>query len=797
MTIPRTKHNGLCIHTPYGSDRSRKELFIIKTKKFIAIGLIASQLVSTVGAVSVFADEKGAATPVLSQAKAIERGGLITIDRGKSDVDVLDNMLNAPMPISEELPTSYNSNPKDLIYVPEIRDQGLFNSCWAFASMSTLESLMMKHDKVEKTTDENKDKYDFSEVHLEYALSNKNLEDGGYGVTREALVDGGDDMFTVMYLTRERDEAKNIYNGPVAEKDFAMKYGINPTPTPYTDEEIAKNMGAKSLDFTPSSFTTMRFTDVKLTDEQIKARNELIKKAVKKNGAVSVGIYCGSGSGDFNAGFIDHTDASGNVDTVYYYNDPSYPNHAVTIVGYDDNYPCENFDDFATYLKEGSNNYPTTPSHNGAFLCRNSWGTEFAEQDGGYFYMSYDSHIDHFSYYEAPFDNSSFDNLYDKTPYSFMNAGYTGKYYDDDKRIDGIINSLCFGAQRFDKKNAGTVENITRVGTWVMNGGEYLKFYIDTDPEGKTESSDLRPVSVKPINDATVKTTANGNEYMRVDQPGYYIFELETPVKVTGDSFIVGCEYGVGNAQPNPKHEGEGDVLLVPAESGLSLQYEDGTPKNVITPRVSDDPGYLADSVEEALAGHCNKPDRDLIIKAYTEESIDITIDGQQQKADYNDTLKYSGGLLYEKTGENAYKEFDLSQPITESKTLFTAKGLGILDIKTVGYQEGTRDSDKTSVGTRIVGEVENAADRGIESAELKITAYDSEGKPAAIDGQSPYIIKELYKAIDNYTVSENSYGFVLPPAEKKDLSKIETTAEFKLSDGRTLSISYLPKGIQ
>lgn len=777
------------------SDRPRKELFIIKVKKIIAIGLIASQLVSTVGAVSVFADEKDAATPVLSQAKAVERGGLITIDRGKSDVDVLDNMLNAPMPISEELPTSYNSDPKNLEYVPEIRDQSFFNSCWAFASMSALESLMMKHDNVKKVTDENKDKYDFSEVHLEYALSNKNLEDGGYGVTREALVDGGDDMFTVMYLTRERDEAKNIYNGPVAEKDFAMKYGINPAKdVPYTDEEIAKNMGAKSLDFTPSSYSTMSFTGVKLSDEQINARNNIIKRAIINNGAVSVGIYCGSVSGNFKQGFIDHTDASGNIDdTVYYYNDPSYPNHAVTIVGYDDNYPKENFDDFAKYLKEGSNNYPIAPSHNGAFLCRNSWGTSFAGQDGGYFYMSYDSHIDKFSYFGEPFDNSSFDNIYDKTPYSFKSAGYYGKYYKDSERIDGIINSLYYGAQKFDKKNAGTNENITRVGTWVMNGGEYLKFYIDTDPDSETEPSDLIPVPVKPINEATVIE----NGYMRVYQPGYYIFELENPVKVTGDSFIVGCEYGVDNAQPNSKYDGEGNLLLVPAENELSLQDESGGSTDVIKPRVSDDPGYLADSVEEAMAGHCSKPDRDLIIKAYTEESLDITIDGQQQKADYNDTLKYSGGLLYEKTGENAYKEFDLSQPITESKALFTAKGLGILDIKTVGYQEGTRDSDGTSVGVRIVGEVENAADRGIESAELKITAYDAEGKPAAIDGQSPYIIKELYKAIDNYTVSENSYGFVLPPANKENLSKIETTAEFKLSDGSVLSISYLPKGIQ
>lgn len=771
-------------------------MFTIKAKRFLALGLIFTQLTSAAGAVSVFADEKGAAQPVLSQAKAVERGGLITIDKGKSDVDVLDNMLNAPMPISEELPTSYNSDPSKLKYVPDIRDQSLFNSCWAFASMSTLESLMMKHDKVEKTTDENKDKYDFSEVHLEYALSNKNLEDGGYGVTREALVDGGDDMFTAMYITRERDEAKNIYNGPVAEKDFAMKYKIDPLKeVPYTDEEIAENMKAKSLDFTPSSYTTMSFTDVKLSDEQINARNNIIKKAIINNGAVSVGIYCGSVSGDFKQGFIDHTDESGNVDTVYYYNDPSYPNHAVSIVGYDDNYPKENFAEFADYLTDKpENNYPTTPSHNGAFFCRNSWGTSFAGQDGGYFYMSYDSHIDKFSYFGEPFDNSSFDNLYDKTPYSFMYSGYTGNYYEE--TIDDLFNGFNFAAQKFDKKNAGTDENITRIGTWVMNAGEYLKFYID--PKGTTEpseqytklSADLSPVSVKPINDATV----NVNGYMRVDQPGYYIFELDTPVKVTGDSFIVGCEYGVTNAQPNrkPGHEGEGDLLLVPVESELPLLYEDGSSSEVVNPRVSDDPGYLSNTAETAKTIGCFKPDCDVIIKAYTEESIDITIDGISRKVGYNDTLDYNG-VLYEKTGENTYKEFDPAQPITESKTLFTAKNLGILDIKTVGYQEGKKEDNSEVV--RVVGEIENASDRGVTNVDLKITAYDPSGNTVSLDGQSPYIIKELYKSLNNYTVSENSYGFVLPPADKGSISKIEASADFTLAD-KTITVSYLPKTI-
>ncbi len=60
----------------------------------------------------------------------------------------------------------------------------------------------------------------------------------------------------------------------------------------------------------------------------------------------------------------------------YYYpesNTNSAGGHAITVVGWDDNYPAANF--------------KTTPPGNGAFICKNSWGTGSGED--GYFYISY------------------------------------------------------------------------------------------------------------------------------------------------------------------------------------------------------------------------------------------------------------------------------------------------------------------------------------------------------------------------------------------------------------------------
>jgi len=60
----------------------------------------------------------------------------------------------------------------------------------------------------------------------------------------------------------------------------------------------------------------------------------------------------------------------------YFYSGTKAANHAVTIVGWDDAYPRANF-------LAGAQ-----PEHDGAWILRNSWGTDWG--DKGYFYVSYD-----------------------------------------------------------------------------------------------------------------------------------------------------------------------------------------------------------------------------------------------------------------------------------------------------------------------------------------------------------------------------------------------------------------------
>ncbi|WP_458402588.1 Ig-like domain repeat protein [Methanobrevibacter sp.] len=204
-------------------------------------------------------------------------------------------------------------------YLTDVKDQQSGGNCWAFTAIAVLESCILKASG---------DKYDFSEENM------KNLaalySDYGWEIDTN---DGGYDAMPWGYLAS--------WLGPVYETDDLTD--DKSTLSPVLDSVVH----VQDILF----LTRNNFTD-----------NDGIKKAILKYGAVGTSMA-------YEPNYYDSTTNS-------YYCFSSIPsNHAVTIIGWDDNYSRNNF------------KWGRTIQGDGAWIVRNSWGPNWGEN--GNFYISY------------------------------------------------------------------------------------------------------------------------------------------------------------------------------------------------------------------------------------------------------------------------------------------------------------------------------------------------------------------------------------------------------------------------
>ncbi len=215
------------------------------------------------------------------------------------------------------LATSYDL--RDTGKLSPVRDQGDYNTCWSFASLASLESYLLPVPAE-----------DFSEDNLAMAAAG----DFDFGFNG-----GGNYQMATAELTR--------WNGPVAE-----------TSDPYDAKFVA---GLAPIEHVQNVLF--------LPDRTGPTDNDTIKYAVENYGAVYASIYADSGmSSSSTSPYFNAANDS------YYYDGSATADHAIDIVGWNDDYSRTNFS--------------TEPADNGAFIVRNSWGTGWG--DNGYFYVSYD-----------------------------------------------------------------------------------------------------------------------------------------------------------------------------------------------------------------------------------------------------------------------------------------------------------------------------------------------------------------------------------------------------------------------
>lgn len=717
-------------------------MIIIKSKKFLTTALLAAYFTA------VFSLTGVQAADIEGQGR-----GYLYFESEKNDVNVLDNQNSEISLFSEDsLPVSYNSDPTDLEYVSAIQNQGSSGLCWSYSANSCMESKLMKKDGVAKLNEDNKDNYDLSEAHMDLAMSNYALSPSSHGLTRNVFDGAGNQYMAISYMTRDRNEDINLYNGGVYEKDVPMPESM--TSSVYTDETASTLLKAKATDFMPSATENLSFYEIKLTDAQRNARNEIIKQAVYNNGAANLSISCGGLEGEQYEGF-----KSKNGYWLFYRNNPNeIPNHAVTVVGWDDNFPKENFSPYN--YDTSSSTYESTPVHNGAFIVKNSWGSQWG--NNGYFYMSYDSNIQEVNAISDIIPRDFYDHIYDSAPY--FAGGFTsyeiGEASDDGKYTVELASIL-------ERDTSRGSEKIDRIGVYIGTSDIDIVLKCDTDITGSSdderidEFKNLTPVSVKTINDDTVR---NGDK-MHIKKSGYYIFELEEPIELTGSNFIL--SYEITSPQKKISLPVEGNIAdFANVETGNSYAFEPAE-NTIFTLR--DDP----------------------VLRAYmVNGDVTVNVDGKQIKVPYGEKLSYDK-RLYEKTAQNTYTEFDKNLAITEEKTLFTAENIGIADA-VLRYQN-SEDANGAYKGTRIVGEIAKLPGEKIISVkEIGLKAYDGSGESVDLDGKDPYIFTEIYDRLDQYDkVSEDNYIFKSPVFDKSNVAKAMVYAVFVLDDNSVVTVNY------
>ncbi len=242
------------------------------------------------------------------------------------------------------LPSSYNS--KNLGYISEAKNQQGNGTCWAFSAMTTVKANAKKNGM---------QFYDFSEAHLIYGTVS-----GGYSDNTGKLhkfnngnnLDGGQLQFAATYFFNNE--------GMLLESEY---------PYPSTYQAITSSQYPKGRDYLTVKTWNKYFNS---TSSYIACgSNDIttIKQAIMENGAAQAAMYFDNSN--FKSGFNNRE-----YYLAKYRSIDDTPNHAVTIIGWDDNISKSNFNG---------------ATRDGAWIIQNSYGATWSND--GLFYVSYDDQL--------------------------------------------------------------------------------------------------------------------------------------------------------------------------------------------------------------------------------------------------------------------------------------------------------------------------------------------------------------------------------------------------------------------
>ena len=365
---------------------------------------------------------------------------------------------------------------------PSIRNQNPYGTCWGFAPTSLAELSVLNNDGT---------LLDLSELHSIYFAYHYTSADGKDGVkylptaSSNYLFMGGDPSF-IYHTYANWVGAADEKTAPYSEAAATLESGLS--------NDIAMNDSAHLRNFYIVN----------------KADRKYIKQLIKEYGGVGMSYYDDNQYYDYSTNSYYST-VSGNT------------NHAISVVGWDDD-------------------KVTNSSNKGAWLVRNSWGSD-EYSHFGYFWMSYDepSIYDRVYALDCVSDTgSSDDDFYDHN-YQYDLSAYSQYGWIGTGTSSTIANIFT----------ATGTQSLKAVGVETQNPNiNYtVNIYTDIANSSNPESGTL-------VRTQTGSFTYQGFHTIKMDNPltltkgekFSVVIKLESMDGKSGAYYVMESKYNLGNA---------------------------------------------------------------------------------------------------------------------------------------------------------------------------------------------------------------------------------------------------------
>lgn len=391
-----------------------------------------------------------------------------------------------------------------------VKNQMPWGSCWAFGALSSLESGQLHGNTGNGAVADP----DYSERQLAWFAYEPQTADS----IKVSAADSDQAGEGITYSVSGRlDKGGNM---PQATALLSAWQGAaSETAVPYQNEEgntneagtwdvaaASRNLSAIHLQnanflASPAAFDKYESNGLPSADAAYTYDADAtaaIKTALMNSGAVAIAYFADQSTPDGaqNGDYFNYTNYCQYVDVL---DASTIPNHAVSIVGWDDDYS-------STYFKTGKQ-----PPANGAWLVKNSWGSGWGLN--GYFWLSY---YDRTIAQVTSFQGESADNYDNIYQYDYLGLASAMQFQPQDQET-GIAN--VFTAKGNEKIQA--VSAVTLVPDTTVS----VKIY-------KVPADAAEPVP----NGA--KLIAEQSEVIAYS--GYHTINLDTPVAIAaGEKFSV------------------------------------------------------------------------------------------------------------------------------------------------------------------------------------------------------------------------------------------------------------------